>query len=81
MRGDLRVTMVATGISEALKAAPQYPRVVANELRPKKVANYDDLDAPTVIRNRRDTQDLPNLVDENGMDYLEIPAFLRKQAD
>ncbi len=81
MRGDLRVTMVATGISEAIKAAPQYPRVVANELRPKKVANYDDLDAPTVIRNRRDTQDLPNLIDENGMDYLEIPAFLRKQAD
>lgn len=81
MRGDLRVTMVATGISDAIKAAPQYPRVVANELRPKKVANYDDLDAPTVIRNRREAQDLPNLVDENGMDYLEIPAFLRKQAD
>ena len=81
MRGDLRVTMVATGISGAIKSVPEYPRVVANELRPKKVANYDDLDAPTVIRNRRDEQDLAGLADDKGMDYLEIPAFLRKQAD
>ncbi len=77
MQGDLRVTMVATGIGEA-----------ASEARPYKVVhsvqtavNYEDYEAPTVIRNRRQDRDLPAMPDEKNMDYLDIPAFLRRQAD
>jgi len=77
MRGDLRVTMVATGIGQAKKQANPY-KVVHSV---PKVANYDGLDAPTVIRNRRTDRDLPAAVEERGMDYLDIPAFLRRQAD
>ncbi|MHB1671671.1 MAG: cell division protein FtsZ, partial [Acidiferrobacter sp.] len=39
--------------------------------------DYDDLDTPTVIRNRRVGQKL----DTQAADYLDIPAFLRRQAD
>ncbi len=77
MKGDLRVTMVATGIGHAKKQAAPY-KVVHS--MPKAV-NYDDLDAPTVIRNRRSDRDFPAALDEKGMDYLDIPAFLRRQAD
>ena len=81
LKGDLRVTMVATGIGESSEAAPNPYKLVSKAPREPRVANYDDLEAPTVIRNRREERDLPSLLDEKGMDYLDIPAFLRKQAD
>ena len=37
------------------------------------------MDRPTVIRNREERV-LPDLSDGNT-DYLDIPAFLRRQAD
>ncbi len=77
MQGDLRVTMVATGIGEA-KAEVQPCRVVHSV---QKAVNYEDYEAPTVIRNRREDRDLPAMPDEKNMDYLDIPAFLRRQAD
>ena len=41
--------------------------------------DYGQLDKPTVIRNKvaGDRYSEP----ESGMDYLDIPAFLRRQAD
>ena len=77
MQGDLRVTMVATGIGEAASVSKPY-KVVHSV---KKAVNYDDYEAPTVIRNRREDRGLPTLADEKNMDYLDIPAFLRRQAD
>jgi cell division protein FtsZ len=79
MQGDLRVTMVATGIGDG-KRQTNPLKVVQSERRPKTV-NFEDLDAPTVIRKRRSEGELPSLSDEHGMDYLDIPAFLRRQAD
>ncbi len=81
LKGELRVTMVATGIGDGAGPVSNPYRLVAETPGTKQVVNYDDLDAPTVIRNRREGDDLPSLVDEKGMEYLEIPAFLRKQAD
>jgi cell division protein FtsZ len=41
--------------------------------------NYQDLDTPAVIRRRnRDTLEAMRM---SGIETLEIPAFLRKQAD
>ncbi len=91
MKGDLRVTMVATGIDGSaspvrpVQPVQEYPKVVANPLQPKRAANgdIDDFfDEPAVIQNRRErNHDLPSLTDEQGIDHLEIPTFLRKQAD
>lgn len=51
-------------------------------------AGFTDLDTPTVIRNRKaEQQDLPleqPVVQKTGtddMEFLDIPAFLRRQAD
>jgi cell division protein FtsZ len=42
--------------------------------------DYGELDRPTVIRNRVSGGDtVPPM--ESDLDYLDIPAFLRKQAD
>ena len=54
----------------------------------KAVGNsYDQYDKPTVIRQGREVGEAAgravagNTVPEGDMDYLDIPAFLRRQAD
>jgi cell division protein FtsZ len=47
---------------------------------------YRDLDRPTVMRNQsaavaRDVAAKPAPMAEPDMEYLDIPAFLRRQAD
>jgi cell division protein FtsZ len=98
MKGELRVTMVATGIEgvasdspvrpvQAVPAPQEYPKVVANPLQPKRAANgdvddfFDDSQPAVIHRTRERPTDLPSLTDEQGIDHLEIPTFLRKQAD
>lgn len=79
MEGDLRVTMVATGIRQA-PAMTLVEGGQSDELVGEEEVNYDQ---PTVIRRRpRAAGDL----DTRGnaavdMDYLDVPAFLRRQAD
>jgi len=41
--------------------------------------NYEELDQPTAIRRRRDVT--IEAMRHSGVDMLDIPAFLRKQAD
>ena len=44
--------------------------------------NYENFDTPAVWRNSRETAAARvSALEESGMDRLEIPAFLRKQAD
>jgi cell division protein FtsZ len=104
MEGEVRVTVVATGIGiDAPKArderekaapvvttaaAPVAPREVERErdvapvqtARPvePEAVDYGKFERPTVIRNRRDLDDHLN---NPRSDYLDIPAFLRRQAD
>ena len=79
MEDELRVTMVATGI----RKAPQISLVKDQGIEEDTSAHEDDYDVPTVIRRRpRAAGD----VDLQGnaavdMDYLDVPAFLRRQAD
>ena len=79
MEDELRVTMVATGI----RKAPQISLVKDQGMEEDTSAHEDDYDVPTVIRRRpRAAGD----VDLQGnaavdMDYLDVPAFLRRQAD
>ena len=82
MTGELRVTVVATGLGGPVAA--RRPTV---EIRPeikvvKRVVNddvnYEEFDRPTVIRQKgRDA----GSADRTDPAYLDIPAFLRRQAD
>ena len=78
MEDELRVTMVATGI----RKAPQIS-LVKDEGVDEREADDVDYDQPTVIRRRPRTA---GDVAAQGnaavdMEYLDVPAFLRRQAD
>jgi cell division protein FtsZ len=101
--GDqLRVTVIATGLSPAKRVAapiqvvhsaaaplrtgtdnlPILNQQVAPAVQPAPVHDYSQLSTPSVWRNGR-TQAAAKVdaLASNGMDEIEIPAFLRKQAD
>ena len=77
--GELRVTVVATGLGK--------DRILADSslaaVKPEKngEVDYKKLDRPTAIRKKvvGDSVEIP--VDKDSMEYLEIPAFLRRQND
>ena len=77
--GELRVTMVATGLGK--ESVFLDPQVAA--IRPEKNGeiDYKKLDRPTAIRQKvvGDTVEITD--DKDSMEYLEIPAFLRRQND
>lgn len=84
MEDRIRVTVVATGLGVA-KAAAQKPPMQVIRTGTDNVGievNYTDLDLdkPAVIRrpHRRSTVEA---MSANGFGTLDIPAFLRKQAD
>ncbi len=81
MGDDLRVTVVATGLGDD-RLKPKM-EVVEQKPRADGSVDYGKLDRPTVMRK----QAMGNAaIDHNSaaardMDYLDIPAFLRRQAD
>ena len=82
MENRLRVTMVATGLGGAVNRHQQKPLSVVKtgtDSMPLEV-NYVDLEAPAVMR-RRSRDAAVEAMKQSGVDMLDIPAFLRKQAD
>ena len=77
---ELRVTVVATGIGIGNAREETAPVKMIHRNNTGEV-DYDALSRPTVIRNRvsGDETALPQV--EADLEYLDIPAFLRKQAD
>jgi cell division protein FtsZ len=45
-----------------------------------EIVNYEDLEQPAVMRRRNRDATL-EAMKQSGVDLLDIPAFLRKQAD
>ncbi|WP_447777340.1 cell division protein FtsZ [Pseudomonas chlororaphis] len=94
MRDELHVTVVATGLGAKIEkpvkvidntvqtsmAAAQAPAAARQEL---PSVNYRDLDRPTVMRNQAQASaaTAAKLNPQDDLDYLDIPAFLRRQAD
>jgi cell division protein FtsZ len=78
MTDRIRVTVVATGLGQQAANAESPMRIVR---RPTAQAepNYQNLDKPTVQRQRA----VGDGLDGNGLqeELLDIPAFLRRQAD
>jgi len=81
--GDaLRVTIVATGLG----ARKVKPSLVYSEparrtgTNDTPIIDYTALDVPAVVRSGRH-QVAVEAMRQSGMDHLDIPSFLRKQAD
>lgn len=82
---EIRVTVVATGLQapQAAKKAPE-ARVVVNNTKPMtNTADYTELDKPTVMRKSAPKAAAAGTAAaaDKDFDYLDIPAFLRNQAD
>lgn len=90
MTEELRVTVVATGIGEAQQDFVETPinLVHSQQVHKPEVQSdeeepdYNQLDRPTVLRNRvASSGGSAAAAADSGIEYLDIPAFLRRQAD
>lgn len=79
MTGELRVTVVATGLGRETAGIGEQPVKLVVDKTPDGEVDYAQLDKPAVIRNKVAGERFAET--ESGMDYLDIPAFLRRQAD
>tara|TARA_R110001583_G_scaffold1582_1_gene12281 strand:+ start:486 stop:1661 length:1176 start_codon:yes stop_codon:yes gene_type:complete len=89
MSDELRVTVVATGLG-GRKQAPR--QVVSNPLvrRNDGSVNFNEMDVPAIVRRQRaavssSTENSGGAGSKTGtddeVDFLDIPTFLRRQAD
>jgi cell division protein FtsZ len=81
MGGDLRVTLVATGLGARVAAVQPKPAVKLVEKRASGEVDYGKLERPTVIRNEARAANKFDPDRDYDLEYLDIPAFLRRQAD
>jgi len=82
MEDDLRVTMVATGLGNVISQAKTKPLTVVHTR-----TGTDDMtaeihaDEPAVMRTGRRSNATVAAMRQSGIDPMDIPAFLRRQAD
>jgi cell division protein FtsZ len=79
MTDQIRVTVVATGLGQAAANAESPMRIVRQPAEKPREPNYHGFDKPTVQRKRA----VGDGLDGGGLqeELLDIPAFLRRQAD
>jgi len=78
---ELRVTVVATGLGSAIAGRGTTKVVVDNTRRADGQLDYAQLDRPTILRNRSGQAAARPAPAQESDEYLDIPAFLRRQAD
>ena len=80
MDDELRVTVVATGLG-----AEQFEKPKVVDVQTKVAGDapedYGKFDKPTVTRNRLIAGGADEIREGKDLEYLDIPAFLRRQAD
>ncbi|MGG7646704.1 cell division protein FtsZ [Pseudomonas frederiksbergensis] len=95
MRDELHVTVVATGLGAKIEkpvkvidntmhtSVASQPQQQASSRQEAPAVNYRDLDRPTVMRNQAQAgaATAAKMNPQDDLDYLDIPAFLRRQAD
>ena len=74
MNQEMRVTVVATGLENIKEVAENKVQLAKN------YSDYKKFEQPTVVRNK-ENQKIENADVQNESSYLDIPAFLRRQAD
>lgn len=79
---DIMVTVVATGLGNAAGPSVVVDNSVARDVASGRL-NMNDLDTPTYVRNQPAQAKDVDAIDIQGkdLDYLDVPAFLRRQAD
>ena len=81
------VKVVDNTLQSSYAASAAHSAPVRQETRTERqeqpVVNYRDLDRPTVMRNQaqQGATTAAKLNPQDDLDYLDIPAFLRRQAD
>lgn len=87
MGDELRVTIVATGLGSPMERKQTKPELVyyagertGTNNEPFFPNSYKELEMPAVIRNGRHREAV-EAMKQSGVDTLDIPSFLRKQAD
>jgi cell division protein FtsZ len=78
MTDEIRVTVVATGLGQAAGFAEKPMKVVRRTIKARE-PNYSELEKPAVQRRRAVGDGVTG--NESLEDLLDIPAFLRRQAD
>ena len=81
LKDDIRVTIVATGLNSTVNQKQDKPlSVVKTGTDAVEMVNYAELETPAVVR-RRNRDATIEAMRQSGVEMLDIPAFLRKQAD
>lgn len=78
MTDELRVTLVATGLQQEYDPSTLLRRDEAEDTK-KHVEEFDE---KAIVRNKTEKEKVENKSSvEQNMEYLDIPAFLRRQVD
>jgi cell division protein FtsZ len=77
LEDELRVTVVATGLGQQIQAANKDTMKIVKRNTAGDV-DYGDYDKPTIQRKKASGDGITGSLDD---DLLDIPAFLRRQAD
>ena len=83
MSEDLRVTVVVTGLGEQHQPASPHLKAVRNTKSDGSL-DYHQLDRPTYLRNQEPVKRVAEQEAagrDRDMEYLDIPAFLRRDDD
>ena len=91
LKDELRVTVVATGIGRPASAVQAHPEAALRVVRKTRDGgvDYEQYQTPAIERTRGKVSAPPAravagsdvVPGAAGLDYLDIPAFLRRQAD
>lgn len=82
MTDELRVTVVATGLGGQQRVqVAMTPEADSPQIEIVKKQVDIDYDKPTVMRQEEQSSQKQVANSDVNMDYLDIPAFLRRQAD
>ncbi len=94
MGEDLKVTVVATGLGDPIRPSvvidnsgikAGIPEGTIESTRTDFANDWDKLDGPTITRRKEGARAaqgrLPMEKDADQMEWIDIPAFLRRQAD
>ncbi|HEU0186995.1 MAG TPA: cell division protein FtsZ [Gallionellaceae bacterium] len=89
MGDTMRVTIVATGLGKPGRASQPKPvlayeqqqRTGTHDANAVLGVDYRELEMPAVIRTNRHREATVEAMKQSGVDTLDIPSFLRKQAD
>lgn len=88
MSDELRVTVVVTGLNrevDTIGGASVSHLKIAENTKSDGTLDYHKLERPTLMRNQTTTQLTANKIntemENKNIEYLDIPAFLRRQED